>query len=147
MRLPDALLGEHGVLRALFDHVEKTVSADSDISTVHTACAVVETLLVSHASLEEELLFKDMEAVIGAGGPLSVMRAEHAEIDRLLESARGSQDVAAAGTALHQALELARAHFQKEEAVLFVMARQVLDDDSLIRSGEDWARSRNVTLG
>ncbi len=45
-----------------------------------------------------------------------------------------------------QLLDLAHDHFQKEEAVLFPMARQCLDEATLTNLGDQWAASRNVTV-
>ena len=37
-------------------------------------------------------------------------------------------------------------HFQKEEEVLFSMARQTLDEETQIRLGKAWAEARRVTI-
>ena len=40
----------------------------------------------------------------------------------------------------------ARSHFQKEEQVLFPMARRLLGDEELTRLGSAWAEARRVTI-
>lgn len=79
-------------------------------------------------------------------GPLAMMRAEHLEIDDLLEAAGRETDLAVLRSVVGQLLDLAHYHFQKEEAVLFPMARQCLDEATLTDLGDQWAASRNVTV-
>jgi hemerythrin-like domain-containing protein len=147
MKLTDALLGEHAVIYELFDYLRDTILQSDDIRDLHGAVAVVERLLGSHARVEEDLLFPRIESHIGREGPLAMMRAEHREIDDLLESAKGETDTAALKTTIGELLDLAHEHFQKEEVVLFPMARQCLDEATLTELGERWAASRKVTLG
>ena len=61
MKLTNALLGEHAVLYELFDYVRDTILKSDDIRDIHSAVAVVERLLVSHARIEEDLLFPRLE--------------------------------------------------------------------------------------
>jgi hemerythrin-like domain-containing protein len=79
-------------------------------------------------------------------GPLAVMRAEHRQIDELFEAARRETDIDALRSVIGNLLELAFGHFQKEEQVLFAMARQHLDEATLTDLGDEWAVSRNVTI-
>lgn len=144
MKVTDALLGEHGVLYRLFDHIEMLVAREPDLAELRTATAALETLLVTHAKLEDELLFDALEPHLGTEAPLSIVRAEREEIERLLDKARNSEDSAKAVEWLSQALDLARSHFRKEETVLFVMARRILDDDLSMRLGDAWNTARNV---
>jgi hemerythrin-like domain-containing protein len=146
MKLTDALLGEHGVIYALFDHVRDTILKSDDIRDIHGAVAVVERLLVSHARIEEDLLFSRLEPHLGQMGPLAVMRDEHRAIDDFLEAARRETDIAAIRSAIGQLLDLAHDHFHKEEMVLFPMARQCLDEATLTELGDEWAARRNVNV-
>lgn len=146
MKITDALLGEHAVIYSLFDHVRETVLKSDDISVVHGAVATIKKLLVSHAKVEEELLFPTLEQQIGPMGPLAVMRAEHQSIDELVEAAGSETDIAAVKTLISQLLELAVGHFQKEERVLFAIAQQRLGDETLSELGIEWAAKRNVTI-
>ena len=45
-----------------------------------------------------------------------------------------------------RALSIVRNHFQKEEEVLFSIARQTLDEETQIRLGKAWAETRRVTI-
>ncbi len=146
MKLTDALLGEHAVIYELFDYLRDTILKSDDIRDIHGAAAVVERLLVSHARIEEDLLFPRLEDHLGQTGPLAVMRAEHRGIDDFFEAAKRETDIAALKSVIGQLLELAYGHFQKEERVLFAMARQCLDEATLTELGHEWSARRNVTV-
>lgn len=150
MKLTDALLGEHAVIYELFDYLRDTILRSDDIRDLHGAVAVVERLLGSHARVEEDLLFSRLEPHFSQmgeqEGPLAMMRAEHRGIDDLLASAKGETDTAALKTTIGELLDLTHEHFQKEEVVLFPMARQILGEASLTELGDAWAASRKVTL-
>lgn len=145
MKITDALCGEHAVLYTLFDHLEQTLKnnyqAAPALSDIFTAA------IVSHAHLEDELLFTALEPHLGHMGPLQVMRMEHSEIEHLLEvllpQAKDADDVA---RLLLQTINIARMHFNKEEQVLFVMAHHVLGPDGLAQLGHQWAERRGVIL-
>ena len=147
MKITDALLGEHAVLYDLFGHLRNTAVTSGDIAEIRAAIAVVDKLLLAHARIEEDLLFPRLDAHFGQMGPLAVMRSEHQGIDDLLEAARGETDIASLKNLIGRLIELAYGHFQKEEAVLFGMAQQFLGDAVLSELGEEWAATRNVTLG
>jgi hemerythrin-like domain-containing protein len=146
MQLTDALLGEHAVIYELFEHVRDTIPNSDDIRDVHGAVAVVARLLVSHARIEEDMLFPHLDPHLGEMGPLTVMRDEHRDIEDLLESAQRETDVAAAKATTSQLLDLAHEHFQKEEMVLFPLAREHLGEARLSELGDDWAVTRKVTV-
>ncbi len=146
MKLTNALLGEHAVIYELFDYLRDTILKSDDIQDIYGATAVVERLLLSHAQIEENLLFPRLEPHLGQMGPLAVMRAEHRQIDELFEAARRETDIDALRSVIGNLLELAFGHFQKEEQVLFAMARQHLDEATLTDLGDEWAVSRNVTI-
>ncbi len=146
MKLTNALLGEHAVIYELFDYVRDTILNSDDIRDIRGAVAVVERLLVSHARIEEDLLFSRLEPHLGQMGPLAMMRDEHRAIDELLEAARRETDIAALKSAIGELLDLAHDHFQKDETVVFPMARQCLDEATLTDLGDQWAASRSVTV-
>jgi len=146
INLLDALLGEHAVLYRLFNELEQRLDAGIGLAGVQAAIAPVSAALLSHAQIEDEMLFPALEERIGPEGPLAVMRAEHHEIDGLLARIGRSGDPGSAVADLVAAIELARDHFLKEERVLFAMARQAIGDAELCRLGGQWAELRGVTL-
>lgn len=147
MNLTDALLGEHAIINELLDHVRGTVLKSDDIRSIQGAVAAMERIVVSHARAEEDLLFPRLEPHLGQTGPLAMMRFEHNAIDDLLEAARRETGIAALKSVIGRFLDLAHDHFHKEEAVLFPMARQCLDEATLTGLGDEWAARRNVTVG
>jgi hemerythrin-like domain-containing protein len=147
MKLTDALLGEHAVFYALFDQIETATTATTSVTRLQEITMVLRAVLLSHADLEEDLLFLALEPFMGVDGPLAVMRAEHNEIEQALQQIEDIPDPNDATDAISQALSLIRNHFRKEEEILFAMARQMLDDDTQIRLGKAWADARYVTIG
>ncbi len=146
MKLTHALLGEHAIIYQLFDYLRETIRESDDIRDLQRAAGVVERILLGHAQIEEELLFPRLDPHLGQMGPLAVMRAEHRQIDELLEAARRETEVDALKSVMERLLELAHGHFQKEEQVLFGMAQQHLDEETLTEMGGQWAASRSVMV-
>ena len=146
MKITDALLGEHAVLYGLFDYLRDTVLDSNDLREVQTAVAILDRLLRAHARAEEDLLFPSLEPYLGQMGPLTVMRGEHREIDALLDATRTENDLDALKSLIGRLLTLVHGHFQKEEQVLFGMARQFLDDAVLTSLGNQWAERRKVVV-
>ena len=68
-------------------------------------------------------MFPRLEPHLGQMGPLAVMRAEHRQIDDLLEAAKQETNITALRSVIGKFLDLAYGHFQKEEQVLSGMAR------------------------
>lgn len=146
MKLTDALLGEHAVLYALFDYMRDTVPKNEDAADTRRTVAVLERLLLSHARIEEDLLFPRLESRLGPMGPIAVMRDEHRRIDEMLQAARQENDSESLKILVRQLLDMVHSHFQKEEQVLFGMAQQALGDAALTELGGQWAASRRVTI-
>jgi hemerythrin-like domain-containing protein len=74
------------------------------------------------------------------------MRAEHDQIESLLDAARQENDDDALKSLIRQLLQLAHGHFRKEESVLFEMAERVLGAAALTEMGDRWAEARNVII-
>ncbi len=146
MKITDALLGEHAVIYDLFEYVRETAKNSDDIEEIIAIVSVLERLILSHAQIEEELLFPRLESHLGQMGPLGVMRSEHQGIEDLLIVAKQETDVGDLKSVIGQFLELADGHFQKEEGVLFGIAQQVLDEAILTELGDEWAARRKVIV-
>ncbi len=147
MKLTDALLGEHGAIYALFDWVELELPHLETLTDVRRIAGVVAAVLVSHARIENEMLFPALETHLGTAGPLAVMRQEHDEIDDALREAVSAETPDVARERVEHALQVARDHFAKEEQVLFGMAQQALSEQELARLGLRWANARRVAVG
>jgi iron-sulfur cluster repair protein YtfE (RIC family) len=146
VKLTDALLGEHGVFYAFFDRIEAVAAAATNLAQIQGATSVLGAVVQSHAKLEEELLFPALETHMGPAGPLAVMRAEHEGIEDAMRQIQEARELDEGAVLVGRALSIVRSHFQKEEEVLFSMARQMLDEETQIRLGKAWAEARRVTI-
>jgi hemerythrin-like domain-containing protein len=144
MKITDALLGEHGAFYAQFDRLEETLPHTNSVGEVREQAALLAAALISHAQLEDTLLFERMRSAGGDEGLLSTMEAEHTEIAGLLTRAQGSHDVSAARDDLLEAVTLARDHFAKEEQVAFPMAESIIGAAGLTALGARWSARREV---
>ena len=145
MRAPtitDALAGEHGVVYRLLEHLTSRPFASAEEARVQAA--ELAAGLASHAHLEDELLFVPLEGPLGPnGGPIAVMREEHAEVESTLERLAQVEDVEEAEALAGHLVSVAREHFEKEEQVLFPMAEQLLGEEELRGLGEEWLARRH----
>ena len=146
MNITDALLGEHAVFYAQFDHLEQVIPTMVSARQVKIQGAMLRAGLKGHAGLEEDLLFKTLEPHIGPSGPLGVMRQEHQEIEHALDHLPGVLELAHAQNLLLRVIEIARQHFSKEEQILYPIALQTLAAAELSQLGKQWSQKRNVFL-
>jgi hemerythrin-like domain-containing protein len=143
MLITDALLGEHGVFHLLLQHIERAVLSLDSISALQNRIAAFAFALEAHASLEDELLFTALEPHLDTqSGPLAVMLMEHAQITDLLGQIESAASLEEGIAFAAQMIQITRAHFQKEEQVLFRMARQFLNEDELSSLGAKWKERR-----
>jgi hemerythrin-like domain-containing protein len=144
MRAPtitDALLGEHGVIYRLLEHLTSRPFASAE--EARAQAAELAAGLAAHAHLEDELLFVPLECPLGPnGGPLAVMRMEHEEVEGTLERLAQVEDVQDADELAAHLLTVAHEHFEKEEEVLFPMAVELLGEEELRSLGEQWVTRR-----
>ncbi len=147
MKITDAFLGEHAVFYAQFNYLEKTISETESTDHIKNLAAMLSAALATHANLEEELLFMNLEPHLGTqGGPLVVMRVEHNEIEGNLERLLSSDKYSETGSLLLRVVQVARQHFAKEEEILYPIAQQVLGEQTLIQLGDEWAKRRSVCI-
>ena len=147
IKITDAFLGEHGVFYAQFDKLEQGLSKENRIDVLREAASLLAAALEPHARLEDELLFGAVEKETGADrGPAPAMHAEHEEIEEAIRGVTVAIDPTRARDMLLEAIHIARAHFLREEQMIFPMAEQVLGAEELRRLGREWARRRGVVL-
>jgi hemerythrin-like domain-containing protein len=144
MKITDALLGEHGAFYAQFDLLDRLVPS-VDLEAVHALGRVLGAALATHAAIENDLLLSALEEGDAVAGPAAEMRREHDDIEQLLESVISLGDVEAAQDAMLDCIALARAHFGREEAVLFPAA-EILGSERLTELGRAWAARRRVMI-
>jgi iron-sulfur cluster repair protein YtfE (RIC family) len=146
VRITDALLGEHGAFYAQFDRLEETLPHTTSAAEVREQAALLAAALVTHAKLEDALLFDRMRSAGVDEGLLDTMEAEHTEIAGLLTRAQGSNDAVAARESLLDAVARAREHFSKEERLAFPLAERALGHRVLTELGVGWSGRRDVFL-
>jgi hemerythrin-like domain-containing protein len=146
MKITDALLGEHAVFYAMFDHLDNTVPKIDSIDELKSLAALVARPLFGHAGLENAELFAALDPFLGGQGPLEVMRSEHEDIEGTFSHLDQIDDLEELKNELVRIMRVARDHFKKEENVLFPMANQAIGE-KLESLGETWAQTRGVSLG
>jgi regulator of cell morphogenesis and NO signaling len=145
MKITDALREEHGILRAQLDAFEDSLSSGADFSELRAKGTRVAEGLLSHAHIEDEVLFPALDSCLGGGmGPLAVMRQEHLEIEGSLGRIGETQSLGALRDLVLPALTLARQHFLKEDEMLFPMAEQALDEGDLEQMTARFRERRNT---
>ncbi len=145
MHLTDALLGEHAVFYALFAQIDDLLEDAGSARELAAALALVRPALVSHAKLEDELLFPALSRSGQPSGPVPVMQSEHDQIDKLLARIETIEDLDVMRTTVASLLELVREHFLKEEHVLLPMADDLFDDNTQHSLALQWAKLRDVS--
>jgi len=144
VKITDALLGEHGAFYAQFDRLEAELPHAATAAEVREQAALLAAALVTHARLEDDLLFDRMASAGADAGLLEAMTDEHERIAAALTRARGTQETDRARDALLDAVAMAREHFAKEERLAFPAAAELLGGAALEALGDAWAERRAV---
>lgn len=132
------LTADHRRLDAVLADVKQEVK-DQDLARARSLFAGFRRGLERHILVEEEVLFPAFEHHTGAreGGPTAVMRAEHAEIRRLMADVAGALEAAegppATTTPLAELTAILYAHNGKEERILYPMSDRALAEDEPAR--------------
>lgn len=144
MKITDALLAEHAVFYAIFDRLEALIDETDSVAALQSAMELLEPVLVSHAKVEDELLFPRLESR-QSGGPLGAMRGEHQQIEELFAGIRSISDLDLLRGRVQEMIDVAREHFQKEDEIVLPVAVEMVDEETLGRLGQQWARMRDVS--
>lgn len=146
MNIIDALIGEHAALLTVFDHIQR-FQPGWQLAQFGEACLLLESLLATHAFLEDELLFDPITTDRGRfAETLRLMREEHDELRRLVSDLKHAETVPDARRLLNRLIEATREHFAVEERVLFGMAAEAIGAPRLHKLGEEWALRRQLSL-
>lgn len=125
------LTEDHRACDELWAAVEAAAEGD-DIGPTREAFAAFDRALRRHLSFEEQTLFPAIEEAMGSrGGPTTVMRMEHDQMRRLLDTIAGALERSDATSALDHGdtlLMLIQQHNSKEEGVLYPFADARLAD-------------------
>jgi hemerythrin-like domain-containing protein len=148
VKITHALLGEHGAIRPLLDFIEQSAS-DATVEQIKLQVRLLQSTLVSHASIEDALLRPAIERYLprpsaGSGEPLP---SDHEIIRSGLDDVLACPDRECARTLLLATVAATRKHFQKEEKTVFGIAERELTEQEQERLGAEWATMRCVLLG
>ena len=145
MKITDALRGEHGVLYALFERIESEPPPAGTVLVVREQAALLSAALISHAHAEDRLLLPALSRR-GDNPMAGALAEEHESIARALAAAHEADDFQAARGQLLAAVEEARAHFAREEHMIFPAAEALLGAAELEELGRRWAAARGVVV-
>ena len=138
MKVTEALLTEHRLLKILATQLESAAESKAELPALLGAASMLQKALIDHSRVEDEGLFARLEAAMGGGGPVAVMRADHEQIEGMLEEIANGTDRNQAARTVREVVGLTRDHFAKEESMLFPMAEQVLEGSVLEDLSAPW---------
>lgn len=144
MNIIDALIGEHGLLYALFDRVETEAPRLEDLDLLRAEADVLVAGLQAHLSLEDALLCARMTAHAKRQPPIVGCEISHEEIDAGLARFWAAEDTAQARGHLLGIVALARRHSGGQEQWLFPLARRLLGEATLQALGAEWSARRRI---
>ena len=139
MRLTDALRAEHAVFHTLFDTLDRSAHMLTEIGQVHTAARLLGSVLQFHGEAEDKLLMPIIEPLLSELGQDEKFHEEHHAIDEGLEKILACHDLNVANRALERVVQIARAHFDLEERVVFPLTEERVNAASLEKLGREWA--------
>ncbi|HLM82214.1 MAG TPA: hemerythrin domain-containing protein [Terriglobales bacterium] len=150
MRITDALREEHKVFSVRFDELDQLVSLCRDLALLRPKASLLAKGLLSHARIENDILFPLLVRFLGGTGPLAMMKAQHEEIEggllgilvwRVDEAEL--QDPEHAQAAVKGILQIARQHLAMEDK-MFWMAEKIVGDSQLNELGQQFAERRRA---
>lgn len=144
MTIIQTLAAEHVVFHHVFDHIEQAVPGLKTVAEVRALGALLEALLHVHSKIEDQLLIEPLEPNIIQLGQHENFHAEHEQIDADLASLTRIRRVTEARTVLLRAVLAARKHFDKEERIIFPLARRLLTAKTLTSLGKRWREQRHA---
>jgi len=143
----DVLMEEHRVIEKVLDALEAAAGKEVPFAFYGKALDFFAAFADGcHHAKEEDRLFPELEkkGVPRAGGPIGVMCHEHTlgrgHVKRMREYLRQENRSGLRRESLEYAA-LLRAHIQKEDNVLFQIARDVLDAGEMGRLSEAFAEA------
>jgi len=146
MKITEILMAEHVVFHNLFDHIETVVPRIKTVAEVKALAAVVEKLHGSHSKTEDDLFIEPLEHCFEQIGQNETFHDEHRHIEQALAGVHAARTLKDAKKILLGAIAASREHFDKEERIVFPLAEQVMNANTLTELGEQWMKKREVAL-
>ena len=144
MTIIQTLAAEHVVFHNVFDHIEQTVAGLKTVAEVRAVAALLEALLKVHSRIEDHLLIEPLEPNLIQLGQHENFHAEHEQIDADLIALAKVRRVTEARKLLLGAVLASRKHFDKEERIVFPLARRLLTAKTLTALGKRWREERQA---
>jgi len=138
MTIIQALAAEHVVFHNVFDHLQERAPRLKTLAEIKALAALLESLLQHHAVVEDQLLVEPLEPTLHQLGQDENFHDEHDEIDRHLHAVRDARQLTVARKSLLKAVVASRRHFDKEERIIFPMAKRLLKAKTLQDLGRRW---------
>ncbi|MEZ5398964.1 MAG: hypothetical protein R2729_04790 [Bryobacteraceae bacterium] len=148
MRLTDALKGEHGAMYPLLAFI-RTRTDVATIEEVRVLAGCLESVLISHADIEDAILRPPIEEHLPAPPPTpdgTPGPTDHQVIRRLLTEALTATSVEDARRFLGQTVTDTYKHFEKEETKIFAIAEREIPEPAHTELGLEWASRRGVRM-
>jgi hemerythrin-like domain-containing protein len=147
----DTLEGEHRVIQSVLDAMEREAAAIQAGHPLRKQFWLEVSDFLEHFAdgyhhaKEEDLLFPVLaeRGIAEEGGPIGCMKHEHVEgrsLRQQIQDAATDGDAGAVVTAAREFVFLLREHIDKEEMVLFRLARQILNAKKEAALEESFAR-------
>lgn len=143
MTITDALIAEHGVFCALFDHIESVLPRLQRLAEVKILAGLVEGLLLSHGAAEEDLVLVALDRTLAQRGRCEQFYRQHQEIDARLRRAQTADGLTEARRLLQTAVLASRQHFHHEERFVFPLVERVMTRRQIGKLGRLWVRRRS----
>ena len=144
MRIIQALVGEHGALGAILDHLEQNVPVVGGLWELRAQVCLLRSVLSSQMTIEDELLFSGLEYAIWRDGPLAALRIEHSQIMGALTWAPQLENLDEAKRFVLETVDLIRQNLAKKQEIVFPLAQEKLHPDLLEKLGYEWAERRGL---
>ena len=129
-------------LSGYIQRVERGEVTEEVLEGVRKTTAFINNEVRAYNEKEEELLFPELEKLLPPKGPTFVMREEHRrlwealeKVEDTLERLERDKDRAVIGEPVDSArfvVQLLGEHINKENSVLFPMARQLLTPEQMV---------------
>lgn len=143
MKITEALFAEHLVFHNLFDRIEATAPQVKTLSELKLLAGLMESMLRAHSDTEDELFLGPLEHCFEQIGQRDQFLKEHQEMDGSLQRVQEATRLDAARKQLLAAVAHSRAHFDKEERIVFPLAERMLNAKTLTSLGQTWMEQRN----
>lgn len=146
MTIIQVLLGEHGAMYPLLRRIEETAPS-TDLQGLKLQASLLESSLVSHADLEDELLrplilrYLPQPTTAPDGSPA---KTDHDIIRAGFASVLTACEEGEARRFLLDTIAKTRKHFLKEESVIFRIAVRELSSQHQTDLASQWAQRRGV---